>query len=832
MKQYIWVGVSLWVGSLVACEDQNTFITGRLGRPTGLAYVERVSQTGPNGEELRRSDILLADTEAEGVSVIQFVQGFDDDRESVFERPEYFLPSSAVFFDLAISAPGFPTKVLVSPATDAEPELAFVLSTTNSRIYILNVAEAPYRSSADELEVAGSNQRLGTIDLNQLENIVGVPTDIALMGRSGAGTERVLVTFEGPGRGAPSLLVMLDLSLGSPGEMEEVDRIEVSEGAYSVVYRDEEQAALVSSAATSSVSVVALSEDDGFLSSESIYVFGPTRQVVNFGPTGVLAIRSDRGAVAWLRPTADGFERPDIVMPSPEDGRDLTVAEQEPGVLTLENEDRVSSPVTAGYTRAAQIGPPNTEDYLVVDADEERDVALFVSSNGDVFYVTEGDSGQPILPVSNGVNRVDIDVVVAPVVAPAAGEEASDEVLSFVGCEETLSSGPEALCTADGTGQFPDASCGEMVLRDSERPLRAGQGAVNYPFRVSVRGNLLTGTVGQASFEADSIDAEGQSLVATITDIRGANFDNFLLRSQAQTETVPDRVRVELSLLCGEEDTNGSPTTVEVTFGGILVSTDTSENNQAQIQAELDNVLATTAPSEEFIFENCIDALSGSPASPPSNRPVIRLRRYWVHIPDEVDEAVLVQLATPREGSSVEGIVEVFERAPIEADPDDASQYWLRFGQEPSSESPVRFEVVGSQDLGCRSEVIAPSADEVSEGGGYCGTPSDCASGWACVRPGRCPGTCVCENNAQAANCASSDFVRACPRLDFRIGAIHNRYRLGRGNSPETDRATLPDDVVYSNHRESFFVSFPGAQTLVEVSASTSTTGRGVAQIR
>ena len=145
MKRLIFVSVLAGVG--LACEDDPPTPSGNLARPAGLAYIERDPARTGDGPGVFRSDLLIADSEAQGVRIAQFLARAAEDGALEFE-PLFFVPAPVAFFKLAARAPGFPTDVEVVERLGDLPARAYVLAPASGQLHVLEVGGIPYRGAA------------------------------------------------------------------------------------------------------------------------------------------------------------------------------------------------------------------------------------------------------------------------------------------------------------------------------------------------------------------------------------------------------------------------------------------------------------------------------------------------------------------------------------------------------------------------------------------------------------------------------------------------------------------------------------------------------------
>ncbi|MBX2811604.1 MAG: hypothetical protein KTR25_07335 [Myxococcales bacterium] len=854
-------GSLLALGLVASCEDNQLIPLGGLGRPSGMAYVPRSAVSIDDGLELRRADLLIADSEAQGVRVLQFSEVLGENNE-VSGWVRSFIQGPAVFLKLAADAPGYPERVEVAPAVGEVPAYAFVLGVTRGQLHILEVADLPFQTSA----VNETNVRKGSVDLLSIaEEVNGIPIDIALQGRTNDGaSERVLIAFDGLGNASGTLL-QLDVSITEFGQAEEVARVAVDSGVTDMLYRTEENTVLLSGAGFQEVTegdttrrVYGISEvplaDDGTLSSPRpvIDAGGPTYRLVSFGTTGALALRIDRSAVVWLEPTDNGFARSTQILYSPFDGD----TPREPGVLAVEEPLAVAAAYakldSLGVRAFAGAGLVNLG--FIFDGDEERDVVLLAHAHGFASYVVGSDAqGSDGTVPRVGVidDGREVTFLASP---PLPGTTSTEPLLVIDGCEDQY----QEACV-DATANSTEPICTNRLLRRE----RVAAGAI---VRVAANGELVSGLNAAFQFEGALVDqppSEENEISVEVVDRSTPNFFGVpLIRTEADAAPggpVPDVLRVELRLRCDEAQDTTLPPTVIVFTGEVqqvdlegqdrrgdnLVEPDDLTDIEAveglRIQANLDTVVAAyQGPmSVADVINVCATALSGGTPDAPKQ---INARRVLVHMPQDADEAVLV-------GASGQQLVGVYERVDIQEDADGAAEMRFGEGQEDENDpglqiSPVRMTVRGPEgleSLRCESRVPAqeigtlPSYCLSTEQGGVndCGGELSADARWLCPAVGDrssfCSFACQCSPDDDSCEIGSF-FTYNCPRLDMALAntraSLNLRLVNTRSNVAAEGSGIIPDDVVFHEQLESFFVSFPGAQSLIEVPTSTAALSR------
>lgn len=768
-----------------------------------MAYVERppaFASVGDQTVSLLRSDLFVVDSEAQGVRVLQFAQGVDSGRV-VFLEP-FFVPAPASLFKLAVDAPGFPTQIAtVSTATRTASVRAYVLAAASAEIHVLRMGDIPYQGSS----VGDAYARVGTIKLLNLLAAIDpevFPVDLVRLGQAVSADgplDEVLVAFDSLGEG-PGRLYLFRITADARPRVASLRSVPLPVGVSDLALVESEgrRFALVTSASTPVVTQVPLLEGDEteLGPPRGIDVGGVTGAVIEAGSTGAFALRLDRSAAVWLRPGPEGLERANVPLDSPyEPAGDST---EELGVLTL----REPLAVTGASAPLPRLGVPTLASFVFDQESGVRDVVLLVHANGVATFVLGPTAGEPLPTVATG---------------------------GLVRLADAFSSDFEP----DETPTLDIPECPEVPVCDEARPNQtfcAFEALEARPFigrqllRVTPRGPLLVG--GNAALSVGSVDTSTLPpfvrLEATLVDTRLDDLEPHRLRplEDAPLGVPPDVVQVELEIPgCAGE-------TVEATFAGELLATGTGEDRRgdlvetgSSLTARLEQVLTSTQP--DLIARRCPEALAT----------LDRALGYEVRVPDTVDEAVLSEVIG-------EFIVRVLERAEMVIPPSTPGQARMFFGEDPStSASPVRFSVMGpvAADPLEALECVTRTGTVTTEGAslGRCLSAAECGGGRECVgASGICPGFC-------RASCSGPCFVpfvaRVCPRLDIDVvgPAVEVDLRaaeLRAGESLLDGSGTVPADALFHPQRRSFFVSFPGSRTVVEMPVGAA--GAGLLRLR
>ncbi|MCB9654126.1 MAG: hypothetical protein H6729_08370 [Deltaproteobacteria bacterium] len=431
-----------------ACDSTPPQPAGRLERPSGLAYVERSTD---------RTDVFVADSEAQGIRVLQFL------RVSEGSAVSTFLPGPAVFFPLVVRADGFPTRLAVSRDVGllGGQSRLFALAPATAALYVLDVAEVPY---GGRTLGADDNVTLGAVDLVAVTQGDAFPVDVATLGFEGTalgqGADYVAVAFDGTGSTASNLTILkldrgADVTTSVEGEYADrydavsiVETTPIAAGPRSMLVRIDPAdphrgVVLVSSLATDAVTEIAfaLSTDTSTVieSTRLVDVGGPTARFVDMGARGVLALRTDRPSLVMLEPsTAAGDAAAGILVRSTDDfGSSFATPEEHAKGETLGRIDVASSgdgrsPLVAGaYGQAYAINETlSGPNLLSGTSTASKDVVLLLRADGVASFLA-GDPLRPVMTASTAISSVhqlsDVDVSVdeCDPIAGVCGEDTS-----------------------------------------------------------------------------------------------------------------------------------------------------------------------------------------------------------------------------------------------------------------------------------------------------------------------------------------------------------------------------------------------------------------------
>ena len=834
MRRRPGLGLLLGLTLATACDEEQPIPSGDLRRPGDLVFVERDPFTTDGSTvALRRADVLVADAEAQGVRIVQYAERVASDGD-VGREPVFFVPAPVPFFKLAASAPGFPTRVAVSARDDrddaARPRLAYVIAPAASALHVLEVDPTPYRwplpRSTDEPDPPReTNVQVGSIDLTALgAGLEGrIPVDVAFLGRAGASPveDWVAVAFDGLGERSGRVLLLSITQNPSATSLEDAhlalvrDTAVMPSGVRDLAWAEAERRLLVATlGASTSAHVVELTVAlpqgaDGapsFAGRRAIDAGGPVRSIVLAEGLGALAVRTDTPALAWLPFGDQGFDRAQVDLPGPFDATAPAEVVAQPGVLVT----RDSPVVAADAGRLEELVVPGGLTIFEAEAGSSRDVLLLAHADGRVSLIHQGgaDDDRPVIAanrdetslqyVSPGDNLGEsadsrtsraspLDFSLPDCTTRIDDEEVAQEIP--LACTDREDEDEPPFCAFDGLERrFFDAVVPSLRITPRGRLYQSTR-------RLPARDLTLTVTRGPGG------EARTASVSATFVDEVRTDLDGFLVREG-------DAVRVDLVVPdCGDEAAPGADR-LELGLTGRLVSVMTDpdiSSRRALIQVALSVPDATTAAT----LEACAEALEAVEAA----------RSLVIHVPDDVDEAVLA-------GVGGEQVIAVYERAPMEMRDDGVVA--ATFGDALGSLSPLNLEVEmrpSDREDGRIEEALrctlrsAETDDEL----GRCLSASDCSQGRVCSAPVvRCSGRC--SASCSGADCFESKVVRVCPSLRIELNArgpvAFDLRAVGALNPNRAFSATAPGDVLYHPQRESFLISYPGSGTLLEFPVS------------
>jgi hypothetical protein len=414
--------------------------TGRLERPSGLAVLDRETVT-IEGSPLNREDLLIADSEAEGIKIVQYRGGLGT-----------FVPAPVVFFPLIVSAPGFPTEIAVP--VQAEPDHVYVLSTGSSEIHLLDVTPLTFGDSP-----LMGNQLIRSVDTTAFAPGL-IPTDIEIVGTSASG-DLLAVAFEGVSTVPDQLMV---LAIGTESEsVVATATIAALPRRIGVRGLGSADVRVLASSGTSSISEVALDPASGTVTGVRLVdAGGPTQDVLDAGEQGALAIRSDRPAVVHLVPGPLGLVRSDAIDDSPFTPIEERGTPEVRGLLDVHPSPigaaavgrvpaLVPSPrVSVGaYTGLQQTPIDNEAGRVFRRSQGELPVLLLAHADGLLSYVVvEAETASVAMLTESRVARVSTSTVMSiEVIDPEAGNTVTGTCAATNVCPASESVDPG--CPAD-----------------------------------------------------------------------------------------------------------------------------------------------------------------------------------------------------------------------------------------------------------------------------------------------------------------------------------------------------------------------------------------------
>lgn len=741
------------VALVAACGAEPPAPGANLERPAGLVYLPR---TAENGEE--RADVLVVDSEAQGVRVQQLLRTADGADLAAFVR------APVVFFPLTIAAPGFPTRV--SASLDEARARAYVVAATAvsmtapggaametlGLLHVLDVRQAPFEASS----TFPSNVPIGQLPLSPLVGPARLPVDVAVLFTRDAEVSEdvVALTFDDL-EGGPGVLAVLTVRVDGEGvEVSAVETATVAPGPRALLRRAD-GSLLVSSAASAEVSQFTIAAEAPHLGPRRVLdAGGPTGELIDVPDRYVVGLRVDRSAAVIFE--GEPLERSERVFESPftpvwERVGTPTVAQA--GELAVGRIDLGAVPTAVGaagnITRLVDPSGPGGGTVLV-DAPAGEDVVMLVQSDGRaVFLVGE----PPRLAVAEPSQ-------VASVVRLDGAED-----LQVEGCVQPLpacapAAGQAAPCAGIAVPPSADSFQARAVYRGRLAWSRSAALALADTATAAPEGTFTLQIPGIA-LEARLVRPGDQVLVQLL----GPG------ECPAPDETPP---LVPLADTGTVEAVEGD--VLRVRFAGAL-------GGLAQCWAEVE---AATQPRVAVV-----DVFPGG------------------------EEAVLSQV----EG---EVIQQVLARVPVTLEPGGAARVEFGANGEDGQPRPIAFAMASPSGFRCALAADAGALCDVSADcgpGRACPAPPQVGTE---VCPRRCPTACelgagaACLDLELTRVCPGVELVVAGTRV-----ARFDVRRDTAVAQQAVVRAFAPADAVFLELRRSWLISFPGSRSLVELRPTT-----------
>ncbi|MBK8010601.1 MAG: hypothetical protein IPK13_04585 [Deltaproteobacteria bacterium] len=583
-------------------------------RPSGLAYVQRSSD---------RADVFVADSEAQGIRIIQFRRAPDGTVVSTF------VPGPVVLFPLVLRADGFPTRLSVSRdvgLTGGQSRL-FGLAPAVAALYVLDVTELPY---AGRTLGTDNNVTLGAVDLAALTQDDAFAVDVATLGFEGTaldeGADYVAVAFDGTGSTASNLTVFRierGPNVTTPVEGEYADRYDavsiveatpIAAGPRSMLVRIDPDdpsrgVVLVSSVATDTITEISFAlttqTSTVIASTRLIDVGGPTARFVDMGARGALALRTDRSSLVMLEPSDPG-EAADadihahgaghLVRSTDDFGSPFATREERArgetrGRIDLSANDDAQAPLVAGafgqaYEINESLSGPN---LLSGTSTASKDVVLLMRSDGATSFLA-GDPLRPVMTASTAIRRVH--------------QLSSDVAVNVDACDSIA-----GVCGDDASV----GACAASVLSasfDSTRKVRVSLGGVLH--------RSGTGLLSEAGTSSDGLLAD--FILSDQNDVdftaSGANVraGDWLLVQGTRTCAAGQYPFAETGIVAETPD-EGAPGSLVVRLGGAFSAAVPAACDGVSV-VDVDAIYEIHARSDELV----VRALGGEGGTPAVTR--------------------------------------------------------------------------------------------------------------------------------------------------------------------------------------------------------------------
>lgn len=284
MKTQLGICTLAGISVLLACSPDRPEPSARMRRPSGLAQVERGREGSTD-----RSDLFIADSEAQGVRVLQFSRFVDNNNQEIFDSE--FLASPVVFFPLVIPAEGFPTRIAITE----DHARAYVLSPVSRQLHALDARVLPFGASPGD---EGARPILDPpFSLENAADGALLPVGLAVLPGDST-TDTVLVAFDALDRGYGLVKAYRFNVSGNSvsADAAEPESVQVRTAPRDLLVRD--GLAVSSSALTNFASLITLNTAAPFLGAVTDLVTdGPTSAIIDGAGVGVLLARLDQPSV-------------------------------------------------------------------------------------------------------------------------------------------------------------------------------------------------------------------------------------------------------------------------------------------------------------------------------------------------------------------------------------------------------------------------------------------------------------------------------------------------------------------------------------------------------
>lgn len=743
------------------CDQDPPVESADLRRPSGLVEIPRDPETRPEWEgEAKRSDVLIVDTEAQGVRVVQYARTTDGAPAAAF------VPAPVVYFPLVVSAPGYPTRI----AANASGTLAYVIATADvgqdldgvrvarSYLHIISVPGLSYEGRVSTTD----HFLVDSIDITEpVPGRVFVPVDVVTVTMTTttattSSVDRIAIAYDelGSDSGRVQILEFPETKVAPTGPLEITpsdSRIyEVPGGVTELTVHGRFLYTTSSFADASNPGANLVTElDPGSGVVGALDAGGPTTHLVSAGPYGLLALRSDIPSVVVFegeRPTRSTAMFPSPYTPPIERARDPDL----PGRIDLHD---------------SPLGPAAFAPNVPL---LQFDMTVATSANVPVVLVTHADGTGSFLYASGAEGGSFNLGEVTPSFITTVWSTGAGAVIDE--CPGALEGDPPARPPFSEEKPLDDPDCSDGVVQvpvpDNRR------------FRAQFRGALVRSRAGSVKpLPANS------TIDWRLTDAGGIDFASRKVQ-----------IGDEVQLVGVFPEACGGTGQGEQTVVATVVAVD-RETQEDMTQRSVLDLRVTSGPIPPAGCDTTVPA-------------------FFYEVYPAGDEGVLTQLTLGGIGAVIERVDAANGQMTFGEVPDEdgvlpplklvvSSTNTPTFECNPRTDGDICNSLL---ECAVGWTCVAPTTTTEVEGEEQTTTTAGLS---------RCTAS-VCTQDV----CLAQAFNRGCPGVEMLVrGTVSADVDLRRDTqeSGSSVPSSAPDDAISFDQGRFFMVSYPGARSIVEV---------------